>query len=314
MRTETLRIGTRASDLALWQANRVARLLSRAHPNLRFEIVEVSTWGDRDRQTPLRLSGGVGVFVKGLEYALLDEEIDLAVHSLKDMPSRVPPHLALGAVPERGDPRDALVSAAGLTLLDLPSRSRVGTGSPRRRAQLLAVRPDLDIVGIRGNVETRLAKLGSGEYEAVVLATAGLVRLGRDSVISQVLSPETMLPAAGQGALAVEVRADDGRTQEVVASANHAASWFAAVAERGFMARLGAGCHVPAAAYALLEGNDLWVRGLAGSHDGQTVIRGERRGLPEEAEALGRAVADDLLDRGARDLLTPGGEGAHAAD
>jgi hydroxymethylbilane synthase len=277
--------------------------LEEAHPKLRFRIVEVSTRGDRDRETPLHLTGGVGFFVKGLELALLDDEVDLAVHSLKDLPSRVPPGLALGAIPERGDPRDTLVSESGDALVDLPPGARVGTGSPRRKAQILALRPDLRVVGIRGNVDTRLEKLTSRAYDAVVLAAAGLIRLGHESVITETLPPETLLPAAGQGALAVEIRADDERTRSLVEPVNHEPSWAAATAERAFMARLGAGCHVPAAAYAQVGDDELWLRGLVSSHDGQSIIRSERRGSSDKAAMIGDSVAEDLLDRGADKLL-----------
>jgi hydroxymethylbilane synthase len=306
LKKQVIRVGTRGSDLALSQARHIIALLERHHPGVDFRIVEVSTRGDRDRETPLHRAGGVGLFVKGLEVALLDDEIDLAVHSLKDMPSRVPPDLALAAVPRRADPRDTLVSAAGGTLMDLPPGAWVGTGSPRRRAQILALRPDLQVVGIRGNVDTRLRKLFAGDYDAVVLAAAGLIRLGREGAVTEWLSPQVLLPAAGQGALAVEIRADDEETRALAAAANHQAAWAAARAERSFMARLGAGCHVPAAAYAVVEGDEgrLWLRGLVASHDGQTMIRAERRGAMDAADGLGRAVAEDLLQRGAGELLS----------
>jgi hydroxymethylbilane synthase len=243
------------------------------------------------------------LFVKELEYALLDDQIDLAVHSLKDMPSRTPPRLSLAAVPERADPRDTLISQAGLGLSELPSGSRVGTGSPRRRAQILALRPDLEVVGIRGNVDTRLSKIEEPAYDAVVLAAAGLERLGRQNAVTEILPPETLLPAAGQGALAVELRANDTATHALVAPVNHQRSWAAAGAERAFMARLGAGCHVPAAAYAVVDDHEAWLRALVASHDGATIIRGERCGPIDEAESIGRTVAEDLLDRGAGELL-----------
>lgn len=299
----TIRVGTRASDLALWQAQRLVDLLQARHPELSCEAVEITTHGDRDRRVPLHRAGGVGLFVKELEYALLDREIDIAVHSLKDMPSRAPPGLCLAAVPERGDPRDVLVSEDGQTLSELPAGSCVGTGSPRRKAQLLSLRPDLEVVGIRGNVDTRLAKLAGREYDAVVLAAAGLVRLGRQDVITEVLPPERFLPAAGQGALGVEVCAEDRATRTLVAPVNDPPSWAAALAERAFMARLGAGCHVPAAAYAVIDGHELWLRGLVASEEGATIIRGECRGAVEEAERLGRTMAEELLGDGGGDLL-----------
>jgi hydroxymethylbilane synthase len=290
----------------LWQARRVVRLLRDAHPATECQILEISTRGDRDQDTPLHLTGGVGFFVKGLELALIDGEIDLAVHSLKDMPSRVPPGLALGAVPERGDPRDTLVSQAGAGLNGLPPGAMVGTGSPRRKAQLLALRPDLNVVGIRGNVDTRLRKLKTQDYDAVVLAAAGLIRLGREEQITEILPPETLLPAAGQGALAIEIRADDEKMQTLTATVNHRPSWAAAVAERAFMARLGAGCHVPAAAYATMDEGRLRLRGLVSSHDGERMIRGEQSGSMDGARKVGTTLAEDLLRRGAGDLLGTG--------
>ena len=298
-----IRVGTRASDLALWQARRVAELLRDHHPSIRLRVIEISTRGDRDRRVPLHQAGGVGLFVKELEYALLEGEIDVAVHSLKDMPSQTPPGLSLAAIPERGDPRDVLVSETGLGLRDLPTGSRVGTGSPRRKAQTLFLRPDLEVVGIRGNVDTRLSKLAAPDYDAVILAVAGLVRLGRQDAITEILPPETFLPAAGQGALAVEIRADDESTHALVAPVNDPPSWVAASAERAFMARLGAGCHVPAAAYAVLDDQDLWLRALVASQDGETIIRGQRRASVAAAEALGRAMAEELLSKGAGDVL-----------
>jgi len=219
------------------------------------------------------------------------------------MPSRVPPGLTLGAVPQRGDPRDALVSQEGASLINLPAGARIGTGSPRRRAQILALRPDLDVIGIRGNVDTRLQKLQGLDYDALVLAAAGLLRLDRAGAISEVLPPEVLLPAAGQGALAVEIRADDERMRALVAPINHLPSWAAAAAERSLMARLGAGCHVPAAAYAVVEEGQLWLRGLVSSHDGQAMVRSEERGSVEHPEVIGETVAEDLLRNGARALL-----------
>lgn len=296
-------MGTRGSDLALWQARRVVELLERSRPDTQFQIVEVTTRGDRDRETPLHLTGGIGLFVKALEIALLDNEIDLAVHSLKDMPSRTSHAFALGAIPQRGDPRDALISKRDRSLADLPAGARVGTGSPRRKAQILALRPDLQILGVRGNVDTRLRKLEGPDYDALVLAAAGLARLGRKSAITEVLPPEMLLPAAGQGAIAVEIRGDDEKTRALAAPVNHLPSWVAAKAERSFMATLGVGCHVPAAAYAVVEGSQLWLRGLVSSQDGQAMIRSERRGSADDAKAVGKAVAEELMKHGAEDLL-----------
>ncbi len=282
------------------------------HPDTHFQVVQVHTKGDRVRDVPLFRAGGVGLFVKELEVALLNEEIDLAVHSLKDMPSQVPPELSIAATPERADPRDALVSRLGLPLASLPRGARVGTSSRRRAAQLLAFRPDFQIVNLRGNVDTRLRKAKGEEYDAVVLASAGLIRLDRAGRITEVLSPEVMLPAGGQGALAVQVRAADERAGSLVAPLNHLPTRTTTTAERAFLARLGGGCHVPIAAYAVLEDDQLWLRALVGSPDGRTIIRGERRGTALQAQhcpgldstgSLGQELAEELLAQGAADLL-----------
>jgi hydroxymethylbilane synthase len=300
---DVVRLGTRGSALALWQTEWVAQRLRALHPHVHFEITEIRTTGDRVRDRPLFRAGSVGLFVKELEAALLDEEIDVAVHSLKDMPSRVTPGLAIAAVPERADPRDALVSRLGLPLDALPSGARVGTSSRRRAAQLLALRPDLEILDIRGNVDTRLRKAEGEPYDALVLAVAGLVRLGQGERITQVFPPELMLPPAGQGALAVEIRAADQDVRSLMAPIDHRDTRRTVTAERAFMARLGGGCHVPIGAYAVVDGEQLWLRGLVSSLDGRRVLRSERRGPADTAGALGRAVAADLLDRGAGELL-----------
>jgi hydroxymethylbilane synthase len=245
----------------------------------------------------------VGLFVKELEHALLTGEIDLAVHSLKDMPSQVTSGLDIVAVPERVDPRDVLISRRGLPLAGLSPGARIGTSSRRRTAQLLERRPDFQIVNIRGNVDTRLRKAKSEEYDAIVLAAAGLIRLGQADQITEILSPEVMLPAAGQGALAVEVRADDERARSLVAPMGHPLTLTAITAERAFMARLGGGCHVPVAAYAMVEGGQIWLRGLVGSLDGCAMVRGERRTPVSQAEMAGWALAEELLNQGASELL-----------
>jgi hydroxymethylbilane synthase len=301
--TAVVRVGTRGSALALWQTEWVVDRLRSRHLHVQFEIVEIRTTGDRVRDRPLFQAGGVGLFIKELEATLLDGEIDLAVHSLKDMPSRVTPGLTIAAVPKREDPRDALVSRLGLTIDALLAGARVGTSSRRRAAQLLALRPDLKILDIRGNVDTRLRKAEREPYDAIVLAVAGLVRLGRGDRITQVIPPKVMLPPAGQGALAVEIRADDERTRNLMSSLDHPDTRRAVNAERAFMARLGGGCHVPIGAYAMVEEGSLWFRGLVSSPDGQTVLRGENRGPIDQPEALGRTLAEDLLARGAVELL-----------
>jgi len=277
--------------------------LERRHPHVRFQVVEIHTLGDQRQDVPLFQVRGTGLFVKELEQALLRGEIDLAVHSLKDMPTRLPPGLTIAAVPEREDPRDALVSRLGLSLAAMPRGARIGTSSRRRAAQLLALRPDLRIVDIRGNVDTRLRKAEGGEYDAVVLAAAGLIRLGRADRITEVLSPEVILPAVGQGALAVEIRADDERTIPLVAPLDHPPTRAATTAERAFLARLGGGCHVPIAAYAEVDGERIRLRALVASPDGRAVVRGDREGSVSQAASLGRALAEDLLARGADSLV-----------
>ena len=289
--------------MALWQAKWTVNSLQRHHPHVCFRTEKVRTQGDRRQNVPLFQAGGAGLFVRELESALLEGRIDLAVHSLKDMPSQLPSGHVIAAVPEREDARDALVSRLGFTLARLPDGARVGTSSRRRAAQLLALRPDFQIVNIRGNVGTRLRKAQSEEYDAIVLAAAGLIRLNRTGDITELLSPEMMLPAAGQGALAVEIRAGDKRARALTAPLNHLPTWYATSAERGFLATLGGGCHVPIAAYAEVKGSQLWLRALVASVDGRTQVTGERRGETSEAEALGQTLAEDLLKRGAAELL-----------
>jgi len=303
MDREIVRVGTRRSALALWQAHWVVERMKRHTPHLQVQVVEVHTLGDRRRDLPLSQAGGVGLFVKELEQALLRGEIDLAVHSLKDLPTRLPPGLALAAVPERGDPRDAVASRTGLPLARLPTGALVGTSSRRRAAQALALRPDLRIADIRGNVDTRLRKVEEGKYDAAILAVAGLIRLGRADRITEILPPEIMLPAVGQGALAVEVRADDKRIRSLVAPLDHPPTRAAVTAERAFLARLGGGCHAPVGAYAEVDGHQIRLRALVASPDGRTIVRGARQGTTSEAEAVGRALAEDLLARGADALV-----------
>ncbi|MBN1262446.1 MAG: hydroxymethylbilane synthase [Anaerolineae bacterium] len=305
---DVVRVGTRGSALALWQTTWVVEHLRVLHPHAHFEVIEIRTTGDRVRDRPLFQAGGVGLFVKELEVALLAAEIDLAVHSLKDMPGRVTPGLDIAAMPEREDPRDALVSRLGLTLDALPEGARVGTSSRRRAAQLLAQRPDLEILDIRGNIDTRLRKAAEEPYDAVILAVAGLVRLGLAGRITQVLPPEVMLPAVGQGALAVEIRDDDASTRALVLPLDHPVTRSAVTAERAFMVRLGGGCHVPIGAYAIVDEGGLWLRGFVASPDGQTVIHGDRRGPVDKPESLGSALAEELLAGGALNLLELEGE------
>ncbi len=305
------RIGTRGSRLALRQTDIVLELLRAAHPDAGLEIRTIRTAGDSSRAS-LSEIGGRGVFVVELERALLGGEIDVAVHSLKDLPSQETPGLAIAAVAERGDPRDALVSRDGLTLDRLPPGARVGTGSPRRAAQLLAARPDLRIADIRGNVDTRMAKVQAGEYDAAVLAAVGLERLGCLERASQILPVDVMLPAVGQAALAVQVRADDGEAIALVRAADHGPTRTAVAAERAFERLLGGGCQAAVAALAEVVDGRAHLRGLVADTTGERLIRGEIEGSAAEAEALGLRLAERLIAEGAAVLLAtaPSGEAA----
>jgi len=324
------RIGTRGSRLALRQTEIVLDLLRAAHPGVEFDVRTIRTAGDRSRAS-LSEIGGRGVFVVELERSLLAGEIDIAVHSLKDLPSEETPGLTVAAIAERGDPRDALVSRDGLTLERLPAGARVGTGSPRRAAQLLATRPDLRIADIRGNVDTRIAKVEAGEYDAAVLAAVGLVRLGCLERASEVLSVDVMLPAVGQAALAVQVRADDGEAIALARAADHSPTREAVTAERAFERRLGGGCRAAIAAYAVIlrsgdrrkasgatknldeafsealassvQDRTLRLRGLVADVTGERLLRGEGDGSAAEAEALGLRLAERLTAEGAAVLL-----------
>jgi hydroxymethylbilane synthase len=294
--------GTRGSALALRQTALVVDALRATHPELDVQVVEVRTEGDRDRQTPLSTLGGKGIFVKELELALLDGRIDFAVHSLKDVPSSLPDGLTIAAVPPRGDPRDALVSAGGQTLSKLPAGARVGTGSRRRRAELLRLRPDLQPVEIRGNVDTRIRRVREGAIDAVVLAAAGLERLGRLGEAAQVFSVDELLPAIGQAALGVEVRATDAETRQLLAAIDDPVSHACCRAERAFLRTLGGGCLTPAAAYCSLEGETLALRGLVAGDDG-TLVRDTTTGPVADPEALGERLAGVLASLGALDLI-----------
>jgi hydroxymethylbilane synthase len=303
MPSDPIRIATRKSPLALWQAEFVRAELRRCHPELQVELVTFTTRGDRILDTPLAKIGGKGLFVKELENALLDGSADLAVHSMKDVPMAFPDGLGLAAICEREDPRDALVSAHYADISELPQGARIGTASLRRQCQLHARRPDLQILNLRGNVNTRLAKLDAGEFDALILATAGLVRLDFADRIRQRLAPELSLPAAGQGAVGIEIRSDDTRMQTLLAPLHHEPTALCVRAERALNARLEGGCQVPIAAYAELDGDTLWLRGLVGAPDGSAVLRSERRGPASAPEALGVAAAEELLAQGAGRIL-----------
>ncbi|MFW5468476.1 hydroxymethylbilane synthase [Knoellia sp. CPCC 206435] len=300
----TLRLGTRRSALATTQSTWVAdRLRELGHD---VELVEITTAGDRDRTTPLATLGGTGVFVSALRDALRDGTVDLAVHSLKDLPTTPEDDLVVAGIPVREDPRDALVARDGLTLGELPAGATVGTGSPRRRAQLEALGLGLELRELRGNVDTRLAKVTDGELDAVVLAQAGLSRLSRTSVVTEVLDPIQMLPAPGQGALAVEVRAADTATRDAVAALDDADTRACVVAERAVLAELEAGCSAPIGALAEIvlgdDGDELSLRAVVASTDGTGELRRSATGLPADAERVGRALARLLIEDGAADL------------
>lgn len=304
MTKETLILGSRASPLALRQAEMVKDRLIQMHPGITLVIHRITTTGDRIRDAPLAQMGGKGLFVKEIEEALLSGEIDLAVHSLKDMPAELPPGVTIAAVTEREDPRDALIIREGTgTLLTLPSGARVGTSSLRRMVQLKALRPDLEVLPLRGNVDTRLRKLDGGQYDAIVLAAAGLRRLGLAHRITEWISPDLVLPAIGQGALAVETRADDRDTLALVGGVNHAPTEAAVTAERAFLRRFGGSCQIPLAAHAEILGNELRLRGLIASLDGRRVLKDQVAGSVFDAEDLGRQLAQRLIDAGALDLL-----------
>ncbi len=290
------RIGTRGSPLALAQTQLVLAALQRAWPHLRYEVVVVRTTGDRRRDLPLARLGGRGVFVAELETALLHGEVDMAVHSLKDLPVRTPQGLTLAAVPLRDDPRDALVSRHSGGLAGLPPGAVVGTGSPRRAVQLRRLRPDLQVAPVRGNVDTRVRKARAGHLDAVVVATAALQRLGLAP--DYVFPPEEMLPAAGQGAIAIEVRADDQEALALAQAVDDAHIRACVTAERAFEARLGVGCHGAAAALATLEDGRLRLRGFLAHPERGEALTGEVRGPMEDAEALGRRLAESLLAQG----------------
>lgn len=303
MQPDTLRIATRKSPLALWQAEHVAERLRLTHPGLRVELVGMVTRGDRILDSPLARIGGKGLFVKELEQGLLDGRADLAVHSMKDVPVSFPAGLGLPVILARGDPRDAFVSREYSHPDTLPASAQVGTSSLRRQCQLAARYPGWVIRSLRGNVNSRLAKLDAGEFDAIILAAAGLKRLGLDKRITAALEPEFSLPAIGQGAIGVECRLDDARTQELIAPLDDSATHTRVAAERALNARLQGGCQVPIAGHALLDGDRLWLRGLVGEPDGSRIVAGEIRGPAAEAETLGATLADELLERGAGAIL-----------
>ncbi|WQG59610.1 hydroxymethylbilane synthase [Pseudomonas sp. RTB3] len=303
MSSREIRIATRKSALALWQAEYVKARLEQFHPGLVVTLVPMVSRGDKLLDSPLSKIGGKGLFVKELETALLEHEADIAVHSMKDVPMDFPPSLGLFCICEREDPRDAFVSNTFSSLDQLPAGSIVGTSSLRRQAQLLSRRPDLEIRFLRGNVNTRLAKLDAGEYDAIILAAAGLIRLGFENRITSAISVDDSLPAGGQGAVGIECRSADTEIHALLAPLHHADTAVRVTAERALNKHLNGGCQVPIACYAVLEGENLWLRGLVGDPDGGLLLTAETRGPQREATALGIQVAEALLEKGAGAIL-----------
>ncbi len=300
---QLIRIATRKSALAMWQAEYVKARLESLHPQLSVELKPMTSRGDKILDVPLAKVGGKGLFVKELEQALLENEADIAVHSMKDVPMEFPEGLGLSVICEREDPRDAFVSNDIQCFSELPEGAVVGTSSLRRQCQLLAMRPDLKIKFLRGNVNTRLAKLDAGEYDAIILASAGLIRLGMAERISEYIAPETCLPAGGQGAVGIECRTNDEATQALLAPLNHPVTIECVSAERAMNRRLEGGCQVPIACYAIHQDNQLWLRGLVGDPNGSQLITNEIRGNASDAEAIGITLAEKLLDAGAGKIL-----------
>jgi len=303
MTTKTIRIATRKSPLALWQAYHVKALLEKAHPGINVELNKMSTQGDKILDTPLAKIGGKGLFVKELEKSLYDNESDIAVHSMKDVPVELPEGLHLPIICEREDPRDAFVSNKYKTIAELPQGAIVGTSSLRRQCQIKRSRPDLQIRDLRGNVGSRLGKLDNGDYDAIILASAGLIRLELQERIADFIAPEIILPAIGQGAVGIECREDDAETLALLQPLNHRGTNIRLTAERALNHRLEGGCQVPIAGFSELKDNQIVMRALVGSVDGTQIIEGEVSGPTEQAKDLGIALADDLLSRGAKEIL-----------
>ncbi|HDL5698538.1 TPA: hydroxymethylbilane synthase [Mannheimia haemolytica] len=300
---DILRIATRQSPLALWQANFVKSELEKHFPQLSVELVTMVTKGDIILDTPLAKIGGKGLFVKELELALLENRADIAVHSMKDVPMSFPEGLGLAVICKREDPRDAFVSNNYYSLEDLPKGAVVGTSSLRRQCQLMAKYPHLEVKSLRGNVGTRLSKLDNGEYDAIILASAGLIRLGLKERIRSYISVEQSLPAAGQGAVGIETRANDERVLNYIAKLNHNSTACCVMAERAMNTRLQGGCQVPIGGYATLNGDELTLNALVGALDGSQIIRASAKGDKQEAEQLGILVAEQLLAQGADKIL-----------
>jgi len=297
-------IATRGSKLALWQAEWIKSQIKNIHPDMEVELNKIKTTGDKILDVPLAQVGGKGLFVKEIEEAMLRGEADLAVHSMKDVPTDLPEGLHLSAICKREDPRDAFIAGTGISSFhDLPQGARVGTSSLRRMCQLLNKRPDIKITQLRGNVDTRLRKLDEGEFDAIILATAGVKRLGYETRITEKISTQTSLPAIGQGAVGIECRTDDEFINDLLSKLNHEETWVCVSAERAFLKKLEGGCQVPIASHAQLKDGQLMIEGLVGSLDGKTLIKSSIQGKSEDAEPLGTALAEKLLSQGAGEIL-----------
>ncbi|MCP5077607.1 MAG: hydroxymethylbilane synthase [Psychromonas sp.] len=303
MSRKTIRIATRHSPLAMWQANFVKAELLKFHPDLTVELLPMKTKGDIILDTPLAKVGGKGLFVKELEVAMLEGRADIAVHSMKDVPVDFPDGLGLTVICEREDPRDAFVSNNYSSIAQLPQGATVGTSSLRRQCQLRESRPDLIVKDLRGNVNTRLRKLDEGQYDAIILAAAGLIRLEMNDRIASYIEPEQSLPAVGQGAVGIECRLDDEQTMELLKPLEHLHTRQRVTAERSMNLALQGGCQVPIGSYSIFKDGQLFLRGLVGSVDGKQIIRKEITGKPEDAEQMGLSLAKQLLDSGAKEIL-----------
>jgi hydroxymethylbilane synthase len=300
--SDVIRLGSRGSQLALWQAEFVRSEVER-DSGRKVEITKIKTTGDMILDVPLAKVGGKGLFVKEIEEALLSRRIDLAVHSMKDVPTELPEGLEIACITKREDPRDAFLSVAHARFEELPPGARVGTSSLRRQTQLLGARSDLAILQLRGNLDTRVRKMEEGQYDAVILAAAGLRRLGWEGKIRQYLPLELSIPAIGQGALGIEIRSADARTRDAVAFLSDRETSLAVRAERGFLKRLEGGCQVPIAAHARLERDVLTLAGMVGRPDGSSILRGSARGPADDPDRIGVSLAEDLLSRGGREIL-----------
>ena len=303
MESRKIKIGSRGSPLALWQANWIKDQLESRNPDIPVEIVIIKTSGDKIQDVPLAKIGGKGLFVKELEEALLRKDVDFAVHSMKDMPIKFPFSLCIASVTKRENPFDALISRNNIKLNDLPKGAKIGTGSLRRASQLLHYRPDLNLIPLRGNVETRIKKLETEGLDAIILATAGLIRLGWGDKISEIISPEILLPAMGQGAVGIEARKHDVDNQILLADMDDENTHLALDAERAVVTQLEGGCNVPIGAFATIEGNEMTLRGLVASLDGKTLYKKELKGDKVNAVALGNEMGNALLDMGGDKIM-----------